>query len=198
MDKISISRGNIKMGAIPSVSLPPVTTCPAGCPCAKLCYATKLCKLRPTVAAAYSRNLNAYTEDPDGYFRQVSAAMCTTRFFRFHVSGDCPDPEYMSRVFQVCRDNPGTRVLMFTKRYEWAAAEIDRSGKPDNLQIVLSEWGTLPVYNPHNLPTAAVIFKGHNPDPRWKICGGNCTECASCGIGCWELHPGETIAFYQH
>ena len=198
MNKISISRGNSKMGAIPSVSLPPVTTCPAGCPCTKLCYAAKLCKLRPTVAAAYSRNMATYTEDPAGYFKQVSNAMCTTRFFRFHVSGDCPDPDYLSRVFQVCRENPGTRVLMFTKRYEWAAAEIGRSGMPENLQIVLSEWGKMPVYNPHNLPTAAVIFKGQEPDPRWKICGGNCTECASCGIGCWELKNGETIAFYQH
>ena len=42
--KVSISKGNSKMGAIPSVSLPPITTCAAGCTCAKKCYAAKLCR----------------------------------------------------------------------------------------------------------------------------------------------------------
>lgn len=35
MNKLSISPGNKKMGAIPSVSLPPIITCPTGCKCAK-------------------------------------------------------------------------------------------------------------------------------------------------------------------
>lgn len=51
---------------------------------------------------------------------------------------------------------------------------------------------------PHGVPTAAVIFKGEEPRDGWKVCGGNCTECACRGVGCWELKPGETIAFYEH
>ena len=49
-----------------------------------------------------------------------------------------------------------------------------------------------------NQVTAAVILKGKEPDPKYKICGGNCTECACRGVGCWELKKSETIAFYEH
>jgi hypothetical protein len=52
--------------------------------------------------------------------------------------------------------------------------------------------------NPYNMPVANVIFKGMTPADNWKICGGNCMECASCGIGCWELKYGEHIAFHEH
>ena len=46
---VSISRGNVKMGAIPSVSLPPIITCSKeACKhCGKKCYALKIARLRP-------------------------------------------------------------------------------------------------------------------------------------------------------
>lgn len=195
---VSISRGNSKMGGIPSVSLPPVTTCPAGAPCAKLCYAAKLCKFRPSMAAAYARNLEIYKTDFVGYFLQIEAVIKTSRFFRFHVAGDIPEDIYLCEMAAVARRNPHCKILCFTKRYGLVNTWLDQHTKPENLQLIFSEWGDTPVPNPHNLPTAAVIFKGREPAQNWKICGGNCTECASCGIGCWELKPGETIAFYQH
>ena len=40
-NQVSISKGNNKMGAIPSVSLPPITTCKHCESCAKDCYAAK-------------------------------------------------------------------------------------------------------------------------------------------------------------
>ena len=52
--------------------------------------------------------------------------------------------------------------------------------------------------NPHGLPVANVIFRGEKPADGWKICGGNCAECACRGGGCWELERGESIAFYEH
>lgn len=196
---ISISPGNKKMGAIPSVSLPPIITCADGVPCGGLCYAAKLCKIYPSVKTAYNRNYNIFKEDPATYWNQVRAAVSVTRFFRFHVSGDIPTAEYWTDVIKTAELFPHSEILIFTKKYNIVNNYISSGGTiPGNLHVVFSEWGNMPVPNPHDVPTAAVIFKGTEPAENWKICGGNCTECACAGVGCWELKKGETIAFYQH
>lgn len=198
--KISISKGNSKMGAIPSVSLPPVKTCAAGVPCASKCYAAKMCKLRPSVRDAYERNLQELLENPESYWAQVRGAAAGSRFFRFHVSGDILDVMYLYDMALTARMLPHTTFLAFTKRYDivndFIAGGCDI---PENLKIIFSEWGDCwDVPNPYNLPTAAVIFKGAEIPEHWKICGGNCYACACRGVGCWELKSGETIAFYEH
>lgn len=195
---ISVSSGNSKMGYIPSVSLPPVATCAAGCACAKKCYAAKLCKLRPTVRNAYSRNLDILTRDPESYFLQVKAAAIVSKYFRFHVSGDIPTPEYFIQMVKMAHELPGTTFLAFTKQYNIVNAYLENATIPENLKIIFSAWPGMPMENPHNLPVANVIFKGQEPNDNWKTCGGNCTECACRGVGCWELKKGETIAFYEH
>lgn len=197
--KVSISKGNSKMGAIPSVSLPPIITCPKGAPCAKKCYASKLCRLYPTVRKAYQNNLDIWNTDHDEYFNQVFDAVRMSRYFRFHVSGDIPTPYYFACMVAVAMDNPHCEILAFTKNYTAVNNYIADNGTlPKNLHIIFSEWGNMPIPNPYNLPTAAVIFKGEEPNENWKICGGNCAECACRGVGCWELKNGETIAFYEH
>lgn len=197
--KVSISPGNSKMGSIPSVSLPPIVTCPEGVPCAKLCYAAKFCRMRPSVREAYQRNLDILNSDWNSYWRQVNAAIMTSRYFRFHVAGDIPSLRYFGHMVQAAVNNPHCQILAFTKRFDVVNLWIDRSGElPKNLHIVFSEWPGREMENPHNLPVAHVIFKKTEPDPDWKICGGNCTECACAGIGCWELKEGEHLAFYQH
>lgn len=187
------------MGAIPSVSLPPIVTCPAGCPCAAKCYAAKMCRIYPTVKKAYQNNLDILQNDESEYFAQVEKAVKMTKYFRFHVSGDIPNANYFLHMLQIAANNPTTHILAFTKRYDIVNAWLDSNGKiPENLKIIFSEWEGLTVPNPHNLPTAAVIFKGQKPLDAWKVCGGNCSECACQGVGCWELKNGETIAFYEH
>ena len=134
---VSISAGNRKMGAIPSVSLPPVVTCAAGCKCAAKCYAAKLCRIYPTVREAYTRNLEIYRSSPAEYFAQVKAAAATTRFFRWHVSGDIIGAEYFSGMVQTARDLPGTAFLAFTKKYNIVNRDIEKFGpRPDNLKII--------------------------------------------------------------
>lgn len=198
-NKISISTGNSKMGAIPSVSLPPVITCPKGAPCAKKCYAAKLCRIYSTVRNAYQRNLDILNNDFNGYFEQVLKAARMTKYFRWHVSGDIIGYSYFANMVDIANQLPDTQFLAFTKNYDVVNSDIMYDGKlPENLKIIFSEWGDQQPDNPHNLPTAAVIFKGTTPAPNWKICGGNCTQCACQGVGCWELKQGETIAFYEH
>ena len=198
-NKVSISNGNSKMGAIPSVSLPPIITCKNCESCAGLCYAAKLCRLRPTVKEAYDRNLAILKEDRDGYFIQVKAAAMVTRFFRFHVSGDIIDIDYLDRMVKLARELKGTEFLAFTKNYEDVNEYFKAHKKPANLHLIFSlPFDGARIDNPHNLPTAAVIMRGQEPDPSYKVCGGNCTECACRGVGCWQLKKGETIAFKQH
>lgn len=199
MNKLSISYGNKKMGAIPSVSLPPIITCPTGCKCAKKCYAAKLCRIYPSVKKAYNNNLNILNDNPVAYWQQVNAVAVTTKYLRYHVSGDIPDITYLTNMVVTAEKNPGTTFLAFTKRYEMVNDFITNiSPIPHNLKIIFSEWEGMETPNPHNLPTAAVIYRNTQPLPHYKICGGNCAECACQGIGCWELKQGETIAFYEH
>ena len=133
------------------------------------------------------------------YWYQVQQAAITTKYFRFHVSGDIPDAHYLDMMLATAEIIPTTKFLVFTKKYNIVNHAID-SGVyiPDNIKIIFSEWGNEPIPNPHKLPTAAIIFRGQAPKPEYKICGGNCAECACQGVGCWEIKNGETIAFYEH
>jgi hypothetical protein len=202
-NKVSISKGNAKMGAIPSVSLPPIITCPRGAPCAGKCYAAKLCRIYPTVKNAYQNNLDILNNNEYEYWLQVHRAINTSKYFRFHVSGDIPNFKYFVEMVNAAKKNPGTQILAFTKQYKIVNDYIDTFGElPDNLHLIFSRWDSkwnVSINNPHDLPMSAVIFK-HSPDTieYSKICGGNCTECACRGVGCWELKKGETIAFYEH
>ena len=196
---VSISAKNSKMGPIPSVSLPPIVTCKNCETCAKKCYAAKLAKSRKTVREAWQRNLDILETDRDSYFLQVKAAAMVTRFFRFHVSGDIIDRDYLDRMVKMARELKGTDFLAFTKNYEDVNEYFKNHKKPANLHLIFSlPFDGAKIDNPHNLPTAAVIMKGQEPKPEYKICGGNCTECACRGVGCWQLKKGETIAFNEH
>ena len=201
--RVSISRGNRKMGAIPSVSLPPVVTCAAGCPCAKKCYAVKMCRIYKNVKASYQNNLDILQGDPARYWEDILMAVKASRYFRLHVSGDIPNSEYFANMVSVAANNPHCEILAFTKQYDIVNGYLDqRNGYlPKNLHIIFSRWSPewdVAIKNPHDLPMSAVIFRGQDGSQYEKICGGNCFECACQGVGCWALQNGETIAFYEH
>lgn len=198
-NKISISRGNAKMGAIPSVSLPACVTCNPDAPCFKKCYARRLAARRATVRDAYAKNLEIYENEPHTYFIQIQAAATVTRFFRYHVSGDIPNKLYLLLMITTANKCPGCNFLAFTKQYNIVNDYLNGGGViPQNLKIIFSNWGAWKCENPYNLPTCEIILKGDAPADDWKICGGNCTDCACRGVGCWELKNGETIAIYEH
>jgi hypothetical protein len=198
IEKISISPGNKKLGFIPSVSLPPIVTCAAGCTCATKCYAARYCKIRKNVRDAYARNYRIYQNNIDDYFLQVKAAAMVSKYFRYHVSGDIPDLNYLDKMVKLAEDLPGTTFLVFTKKYNLVNNFRQHAAVPANLKIIFSAWPGMNMENPYNFPVANVIFKGQAPADNWKICGGNCMECACRGVGCWELKSGENIAFYEH
>jgi hypothetical protein len=197
--KICISKGNSKMGEIKSVSLPPIVTCAENCTCAKKCYAQKLCRIYKNVKESYNRNLEILNNNPTEYWKQIDDALCTSRFFRFHVAGDIPNYEYIINLINVVRNNPHCDVLVFTKQYNTVNKAIANGMEiPNNLHILFSAWDGMTMENPYNLPIAHVIFKGEEPQTEWKICSGNCLACAKTGENCWTLKNGEHVAFHEH
>lgn len=200
MTHISISNGNIKMGAIPSVSLPSIITC-RQCDCQKKCYAAKIERLRPSVRKAYGKNLFILKDDPDAYWREVEAAIMMSRFFRFHVSGDIPDMSYLVRMVGVASRQPHCQILCFTKKFELVNEFLDSGAVlPENLHVIFSGWKGLDMVNPHKLPEAHVKYKdGTTTDrPDAIPCSGNCADCARTDGGCWTLQRGQQVVFNEH
>ena len=201
MEHVSISRGNSKMGKIQSVSTPACSTCRPVAPCYKKCYARRMAARRDNTANAYKRNLRILLNDPEQYWREVEAAIMLSRFFRFHVSGDIPNGEYFSRMIDVAKRNPHCEILCFTKQYEIVNAELDKGTKlPENLHILFSAWPGLEMPNPYELPEAHIIFRNGTTTASdgAKWCGGNCSDCAKTGCGCWTVHEGEQILLSEH
>ena len=198
--KISISKGNIKLHDVTSFSLPPATTCRHDAPCKAKCYAAKICKLRPAVRNAYERNFKLLQENPESVFQQLKAHIYTIRFFRFHVSGDFYSYDYLCKVMDLVKDCNWCKFIAFTKQYELVNRYIEENGPiPDNFNLIFSAWGKNWKFpNPYKLPVAQVVFKGEEPKNDWLMCGGNCQQCGCRGVGCWQLKQGETIYFREH
>lgn len=198
--RLKVSPGNIKMGSIPSVSLPAGLTCRPGCTCIDKCYARKIERLRPTVRNAYLSNYNLLQEDEDTYWEEVEKSVKTSRFFRFHVSGDIPDVMYLYRMIDVANNNPECQMLCFTKQYEMVNEVAERTYIPPNLHLIMSAWRGIEMKNPFRFPEAHVIYRdgfttaSDNAIP----CGGNCTECATTDGGCWALKNGQEVVFHEH
>ena len=198
---VSISKGNVKMGAVPSVSTLPFLTCPAVCKgtCGKDCYAAKIANLRKSVLVSYARNTALLMMDPVKFWTDIDCAMRGTRFFRFHVSGDIVNADYFENLIHTCWNNPHCQVLVFTKRFDIVNAWIDENGElPENLHLLFSGWENLKPENPHSLPETNIYDKGTAPRDNWLLCGGNCFECGCRGVGCWQAKKGDVIAFKKH
>lgn len=198
--KLKVSKGNSKMGSISSVSLPAIITC-RECDCHTKCYARKIEKLRPVVHNAYKANLELLNSEPEVYWRELEAIVMTSRYFRFHVSGDIPDAVYFAHMIEIAERNPHCEILCFTKKYEIVNQHLDLGGKiPDNLHIIFSAWIGLEMSNPFSLPEAHVRYSDGSTTALDNAveCSGNCTECAIAGEGCWVLKLGEQVVFDEH
>lgn len=200
---ISISSGNVKMGKIPSVSLPPVVTCSkiALNTCAKKCYACKICRYSKEAKAAYQHNLDILKNQNSVFWDDVDRALKANRFFRFNVSGDIYNKKYFDKLCEVVAKNKNCEVLIFTKKYSIVNNYIKANKKlPKNLHVIFSGWIGIKIDNPYKLPESHVIFKNGETSARdgAKFCSGNCFECAINNGGCWALKKGEQVLFREH
>lgn len=192
--KISVSPGNIKLGAIPNISLPPGLSCQPGVPCVADCYAQKAVRLYKPAREAWQRNWQIYRDDPEDYFGQVSMWVSdhTPDFFRWHVAGDIPEQRYFSGMINVAFEYSETRFLCFTKNY----GVTNQVFVPKNLAVVHSAWPGYPA-PPGDLPIAWM------QDGTEKRVPGDALKCAGhcgyCGGTCWHLKElGKDVVFNKH
>jgi hypothetical protein len=202
---VHISAGNAKLGAIMNISLPPVVTCSNCGSCCKYCYAVKSYNRFTGTAASWNANYLYFLTDPVGYFDDISDAVKLQRFFRWHVSGDIVNSRYLAGMIQVARENPKVEFLAFTKAYQIVNAAIAAGAViPANLHLLFSAAPGVDMPNPYRLPECHISFA----DPALNTykggaeyihhCGGNCTECAIGGCGCFFLKPGDVTIINQH
>ena len=203
--KIHISNGNMKLGAIMNVSLPPVVTCHNCQSCKNYCYAIRNYNRLPDTAKAWNDNLKLFHMDPDKYFYEISKAVKTQRFFRWHVSGDIVNLAYLAGMITVAQVNPNTQFLAFTKAYQIVNAAIAAGAViPSNLHLLFSASPGVAMPNPYNIPECHINFADpalntfHGCAGYIHYCGGNCTECAINGCGCFFLVPGDVTIINQH
>lgn len=211
---LSISRGNVKMGDIPSVSLPSTQTCRPDAPCMIKCYARRMERLRSNVRDAWARNLDIYKADPASYWLQLRAYCSMITAFRLHVGGDIPDPEYLRGMIRLARQCPSCQFLAFTKRAEWVNDEISslksqKKALPKNLHLVISNWGSWTLPNPHGLPITNVIPRHADPAEVQRLVSDGstvcpskrgawgCSDCFRAGINCWSKSM-KQILFVEH
>jgi len=201
---VHVSRSISKLGVnIPSVNLPPVITCDQSVGCARKCYARKGRFSFGHVKDLLQQNLEIWQHDSEGYERDVTIAAFTSRFFRFHSSGDIPDSGYFKMMTRVAMACPQTSFLCFTKKCAIVNQYISEFGLvaiPSNLHIVFSAWGSWLPDNPHNLPVAYIRFKnGETSIPEGAFpCNGYCGECVQTGHSCWDLKSGQSVVFNEH
>ena len=201
---VCISKSNIKLGMIPSVSLPPIVTCsPNACKfCGKKCYARKMCKLRPSVKESYENNLDILLNDKEKFWREVSGSIALTTYFRFFVSGDIYDKDFLENMVLCAKKNKHCNILCFTKKYSLVNEYLEHHRLPKNLKIVFSAWKGLEMPNPYKLPTAEVMYKNGTSTAvegkKYIYCSGNCSECISEKRSCWNLKKGEGVIFAEH
>ena len=200
--RVCVSPGNGKIGPIPSISLPPVVTCKAGVPCARDCYACKLCRIYKNLRESVNRNYSILKTDPAAFWSAVHNTLSVSRFFRYNVTGDIPDRAFFAEMVTAAAKYPECISLAFTKQYEFVNEWIEKNGPlPENLKIIFSHWPGLAMENPYDLPVSYVKFKNIDPDyipDTAKHCNGNCTACNRSQSGCWQLKNGDAVYFDKH
>lgn len=201
--KISISTGNMKLGTIPSFSLPPGLACRPDAPCYKsgACYALKGWRLYPEVRTAWRRNLKIL-KSKDGYdkfWTQMREWLGKHRpdRFRIHVAGDFLDGQYLGYWNAIALQFSDIKFLAFTKRYDLMTNGWEGLLAP-NFKIVVSRWPGLGCdLDPTIWPMAWM------DDPKYhdvyiprnaKCCSGSCMTCARC----WNMRPGQHVVFHRH
>lgn len=200
--RIVISKGNVKMGKLPNISLPPIVAC-KGCAdiCGKDCYAMKAYRMYPKVREAWDTNYVLATTDMKEFFGQVQETLLCgkkpVKFFRWHVGGDIPSVEYFKGMLAIAAVFPETKFLCFTKQYGLVnEAVADGYLPPSNLQIVFSAWPGHPIDNRHNFPIAWMQDGTEDRVPADALeCHGGCDSCGMC----WQLGKvGRDVVFHKH
>ena len=202
-DHVHVSHVSKTGDLIPSVGLPPGSTCRPDAPCFRKCYARKGRFAFSHNKNLLQRNLSIWNEDHEFFKREIIIAAFPARFFRWFPAGDIPDQDFLKMMIEVYKEVPGTRFLGFTKKFELVNDYLDHNQMwdQDHLKIVFSAWGDdFKVPNPHNLPMAYIRFKDGSctiPEKCYQ-CPKFCGDCVLTEHSCWDLQLGEAVVFDEH
>lgn len=187
--KPCISKGNTKIGKVLNVSLMPIKSCGNCRGCCHYCYDVKACTGQhwKAVLDARVRNQVIFDYDRSLYFWHIENALKSRRkhfYFRWHVSGEIADRDYLENMIRIAKDNPRFIFWTYTKMYSIVNEYVrDHGGDrkkaiPDNLSIMFSS-GFNDVDNPYNFPLFHCRKKGTAIPKGFYHCPGNCDLCKS-------------------
>ncbi len=106
----SLGRGNIKVGPIPTFSLPARFSCPGASPwCLEHCYALRFERIWPNCRTAYSRNLLLTWNTRLFVAAMLQKIPQDLPHFRIHVGGDFYSRAYTHAWWCIARKRPHTQ-----------------------------------------------------------------------------------------
>lgn len=200
---VKLQRGNRKTGAnCWTVSLLPIIDCGNCAKCKGDCYDIKSDLIYPQVINDRARNSAIHKADPERYWKEIDMQVKANfvRELRINVGGDLSDDDF-SYVAELGKNNNKTQILFFTKNYKGINKFLENNSFPENVHPIMSAWIGMKMDNPHELPCSHVLYEnGMTTAPQYgaAYCGGNCSECAFEGNGCWNLKKGEHVIFKAH
>lgn len=200
---VKLQKGNRKTGNnCWTVSLLPIIDCKNCKECMWDCYDIKSDLIYATVVNDRCRNSAIHKADYKRYWSEINAQIKANYIteLRLNVGGDLTDKDF-AEVAKLGVNNPKTMILFFTKNYNGINKFLDKHSFPDNVKPIMSAWIGTEMNNPHNLPCSHVLYEdGRTTAPQYgaTYCGGNCSECAFKGEGCWNLKRGEHVIFKAH
>ena len=154
----------------------------------------------PNVKNAWNTNLHVYLTDPDSYFEQINNVLQNKLavYFRFHVSGDIPNSDYLNRMIKLSIQNPHVKFLCFTKNYKlFQNKKADKL--PNNLSVMVSAWTKyrMPKYIKQNGYRIAWVDDGNETRFNRKnsvYCTGHCDICYEC----WNVNTNHDVILPLH
>lgn len=200
---VKLQKGNRKTGQnCWTVSLLPVVDCGNCSKCKRNCYDLRNDLIYPQVIADRAKNSAIHKADPKRYWNEISTQVKANfvRELRLNVGGDLKDDDFQY-IAKLGRENPQTMILFFTKNYKGINEFLNHHKFPKNVKPIMSTWAGMKMDNPYKLPQSHVLYEdGKTTAPEYGAvyCGGNCSECAFKGEGCWNLKKGEHVVFHAH
>ena len=197
-EHVSISGGterkdNRKLGSIPTFSTAPIISCGNCSGCKHDCYALKnMFVFRESIRKSWIKNFAIAKHNRAQVWADIDKFLTKKqpRTFRYHVSGDILDQQYLNSMSDMAKKHSNTKFLAFTKMYH-----LDYSDIPDNLKIVVSVWPGMEFDNPNNFPLAFVQDGTETRVENALECEGTCETCGMC----WDLkNIGKNVVFHKH
>ena len=200
---VKLMKGNRKTGQnCYTVSLLPVVDCGNCSKCKNNCYDLKADLIYPAVIADRAKNSAIHKKDPLRYWAEIEEQIRANQVheLRINVGGDLNYNDFKF-ISDIGHRNPKTMILFFTKNYNEMNEFLKNHLFTENVHPIMSSWEGMKMDNPYNLPCSHLLYEdGKTTAPEYGAvyCGGNCSECAFNGEGCWNLKKGEHVIFRAH